>query len=67
MSEYQDQQITCREDGCGQTFIHTAGEQEWMRSKWGDDYNPPVRCKACRSKRREQKMNSQRDHRPLHD
>ena len=60
-----DLELKCTD--CGGVFVHSEGEQEWMREKWKDDYNAPIRCKNCRTKRREQKMRDQRDTSPLRD
>ena len=39
---YEDKTLTCKE--CGAEFVFTAGEQGLT--------NEPLRCKACRDKRR---------------
>jgi hypothetical protein len=58
MDEYEDEELTCREQDCGAKFVHTAGEQQWMREKWPNDYKKPTRCKDCRKKRREASQGS---------
>jgi hypothetical protein len=55
----EDQELICREPGCGEKFIHSVKEQEWMRNKWGEDYRAPTRCLSCRKKRRELKNGDQ--------
>ncbi|MFC1910216.1 zinc-ribbon domain containing protein [Chloroflexota bacterium] len=44
----QDRTLTCA--ACGQTFIFTAGEQEFYESKGYT--NEPKRCPSCRQVRR---------------
>ncbi|MBM3946428.1 MAG: zinc-binding protein [SAR202 cluster bacterium] len=46
----QDKNLTCRD--CGQTFVFTAGEQEFFQQKGYT--NEPQRCPSCRSARRSQ-------------
>ena len=41
-----DQTINCT--SCGQEFIFTAGEQGFLRDKFGSDFAPPKRCRSCR-------------------
>jgi ribosomal protein S27E len=55
--ELVDEEVTCRT--CGATFVHPVGEQKWMREKWGDSYQKPVRCRDCRRKRREANRDKQ--------
>ncbi len=43
-----DKTIVCKD--CGAEFIFTAGEQEWFKEKGFT--NEPVRCKACRDKKK---------------
>lgn len=45
---YQDKSLTCRD--CGQTFVWTAGEQEFYASR--GLLNEPGRCPDCRASRR---------------
>lgn len=52
---YHDEELTCVEKGCGATFVHSAGEQQWMRTKFGNDYTKPKRCPDCRKKNQERK------------
>jgi len=42
---YTDRNLTCRD--CGQTFVFTAGEQEFHEQKGFT--NTPGRCPACRA------------------
>lgn len=49
---YQDKNITCKD--CGTEFVWTAGEQEFYAQKGFD--NPPARCKDCRIKFKQQRM-----------
>ena len=44
---FQDKTLTCVD--CGQTFVFTAGEQEFYAQKGFQ--NAPKRCKACKTKR----------------
>ena len=55
---YEDQTLVCR--SCKEDFIHSGGEQRWMREKWGDDYASPTNCKSCRQKKREEKEQNER-------
>lgn len=50
-----DQKIECKD--CGNEFTFTEGEQAFFQEKFGDDFVPPKRCKACRKARKEQKNN----------
>jgi CxxC-x17-CxxC domain-containing protein len=45
---FQDKTLTCVD--CGQTFVFTAGEQEFFAQKGFQ--NEPKRCKACKSAKR---------------
>jgi len=45
---YEDKTLTCKE--CGAEFVFTAGEQAFYAEKGLT--NEPLRCKACRDKRR---------------
>jgi len=47
---YTDKTLTCRE--CGQSFIFTAGEQEFHAEKGFT--NNPSRCPECRATRKAQ-------------
>ena len=51
--EKQDKKITCKD--CGQEFIFTVREQEFYEEK---DFHEPVRCKACRDKKKAEKRNA---------
>ncbi|HEY8464610.1 MAG TPA: zinc-ribbon domain containing protein [Bacillota bacterium] len=59
---YSDKTLTCKE--CGQTFIFTAGEQEFYASKGFE--NEPSRCPACRNARRQQRNNGTRRERQMY-
>lgn len=43
---YQDKEIQCY---CGDTFVFTAGEQEFYERK---GLNDPKRCEKCKAKKR---------------
>ena len=45
---YADRVLTCRD--CGQSFVFTAGEQEFHASKGFE--NEPSRCQDCRAVRK---------------
>ena len=45
---YQAKTIVCKD--CGQTFVFTAGEQEFYAERGFQ--NEPQRCKSCRDKRK---------------
>lgn len=47
VSEYVDQEKSCRE--CGGAFVYTARDQRFFVDM---NYNPPVRCRPCRDKRK---------------
>ena len=47
---YNDKPLNCRE--CGQSFLFTAGEQEFFASKGFT--NEPTRCPDCRAQRKSQ-------------
>ena len=49
MQEKRDEIIVCR--NCGKEFTFTIGEQRFYEEK---DLKPPVRCKECKAKRKEQ-------------
>ncbi|MCC7370996.1 MAG: zinc-ribbon domain containing protein [Chloroflexi bacterium] len=51
---YADRAITCRD--CGQSFVFTAGEQEFFASKGFD--SPPSRCADCRAARKASRNDS---------
>lgn len=55
--EYEDQEVTCSD--CNEIFIHSGGEQSFMRSRFGDHYKAPKRCYQCRTKRRKAKEEQQ--------
>lgn len=50
MSEYTDQELSCKD--CNNTFTFTAGEQQFFAER---QFTPPVRCKPCRDIRKAQK------------
>lgn len=52
--EYEDKEIVCVD--CKESFIFTAGEQEFFESK---NLTPPRRCKNCRMKKRMAKLNQE--------
>ncbi len=45
---FQDKTLTCMD--CGQTFVFTAGEQEFFAQKGFQ--NEPKRCKSCKAAKR---------------
>ncbi len=45
---FQDKTLTCVD--CGQTFVFTAGEQEFFAQKGFQ--NAPKRCKSCKAVKR---------------
>lgn len=45
---FQDKTLTCMD--CGQTFVFTAGEQEFYAQKGFQ--NEPKRCKSCKATKR---------------
>lgn len=46
--EYGDKVLTCED--CGEEFVFSAEEQEFFLEK---GFQPPKRCKPCRSRRKE--------------
>jgi CxxC-x17-CxxC domain-containing protein len=46
--QFQDKTLTCID--CGQTFVFTAGEQEFFAQKGFQ--NEPKRCKGCKATKR---------------
>ncbi len=46
---YEDKTLVCKD--CGEEFVFTAGEQEFYAEKGFQ--NEPIRCKECRTKRKE--------------
>lgn len=46
-----DKTIVCKD--CGQEFVFTVREQEFYKEKGFE--NEPVRCKACREKRKSER------------
>lgn len=54
---FQDKTLTCRD--CGAEFVWTASEQEFYASKGFD--NPPVRCPACRAKKKAEMRGNDRN------
>lgn len=57
--EIHDGDVIIECSDCGEQFVHTAGEQAFMREKFGENYAPPKRCKVCRRKRKELKNDGQ--------
>lgn len=55
--ELKDITIVCKD--CGEEFTFTVGEQQFYKEKGLE--NNPVRCKACRDKKR---ANNNRNDRP---
>lgn len=55
-----DQQLTCRD--CGAEFTFTDGEQEFYASK---QLASPQRCKDCRNKRKDERMNNRQMHKAV--
>lgn len=53
MPEYKDETIVCSD--CGNEFIFTARDQAFYAEKGFT--NKPKRCKACRDKRKAEKVN----------
>ena len=48
---FEDKVLVCKD--CGAEFVFTAGEQEFYAEKGFQ--NEPVRCKACRNARKNQR------------
>lgn len=57
--EKEDIKIICKD--CGEEFLFTVGEQNFYEEKGFQ--NKPVRCKACRDKKKAEKSNYSRDER----
>lgn len=57
MSMYVDETLQCRD--CGAEFVFTAGEQEFYAQRGFQ--NKPTRCKDCRSARKAQSGDGQRE------
>ena len=57
--EKEDIKIICKD--CGEEFLFTVGEQNFYEEK--GFLNKPVRCKACRDKKKAEKANYARDER----
>ena len=55
----EDIKIICKD--CGEEFLFTVGEQNFYEEKGFQ--NKPVRCKACRDKKKAEKANYARDER----
>lgn len=53
--EFKDKTIVCRD--CGTEFIFTSGEQTFFKEKGIE--NEPKRCKACRDKKKAEKINKE--------
>ena len=54
----EEKTIKCIEKDCPNSFVLTAGEQEFYASKKdenGQPFNPPKRCAECRAKRKAQR------------
>lgn len=43
--DFQDQELKCIEENCGESFLWTASEQKYYEDK---KYDAPKRCKNCR-------------------
>lgn len=56
---FEDKTLVCKD--CGAEFVFTAGEQEFYAEKGFQ--NEPVRCKDCRSNRK----NTRGSDRPMYD
>ncbi|NJN17890.1 MAG: hypothetical protein HC822_17260 [Oscillochloris sp.] len=56
MAFYKDMDLVCR--SCGETFVFTAGEQEFYADK--GFLNEPTRCPRCRSRRDSRRSNGSR-------
>ena len=54
-----DQMLTCRD--CGNSFVFTAGEQEFYASK---GFSSPGRCPDCRAERTRQRSEGGRSSQP---
>jgi len=50
---YKDKTLVCKD--CGKEFVFTAGEQEFFAQKGFE--NEPVRCKACRTAKKQRMAN----------
>ena len=59
-AELKDITIVCQD--CGEDFTFTVGEQQFYKEKGLE--NSPVRCKACRDKKR---ANNNRNDRPRYN
>lgn len=59
MPFYKDMPLVCR--ACGETFIFTAGEQEFYADK--GFLNEPTRCPKCRMRRDDPGNRPRRDDR----
>lgn len=57
--EKEDIKIICKD--CGEEFLFTVGEQNFYEEKGFQ--NKPVRCKACRDKKKAEKANYSRNER----
>ena len=55
--EKSDITIACKD--CGEDFAFTVGEQEFYEEKGFT--NQPVRCKACRDQKKNNRYNDRRD------
>lgn len=47
-------QVTCAD--CNETFTVTPGEVNFLKERFGDDFNMPKRCKPCRQIKKQQKQ-----------
>ncbi len=54
--EKEDIKLVCKD--CGEEFLFTVGEQDFYKEKGLE--HQPVRCKACRAKRKAEKMNQEK-------
>ncbi len=54
--ELKDIEVTCKD--CGEKFLFTVRDQEFYAEKGFT--NQPVRCKACRDKKKSERNNNRR-------
>ncbi|MCQ2978180.1 MAG: zinc-ribbon domain-containing protein [Clostridia bacterium] len=53
----EDIKIICKD--CGEEFVFSVRDQEFYKQQGYD--NKPVRCKACRQKRKAQRENNNKE------
>lgn len=63
MMSQQDIELVCRD--CGQTFVFTAGEQEFYSQK--GFLHTPVRCPECRQARKKSRADTKQNHERKHN